>query len=524
MSNEKECLPIVYADDTQIDYDVIDRIFAQYEAQLVDVTARYNPVSLKAARRAVIIAARTPSTSVLMPVIRQAVADNEITIDTIADFVYIYSYTPEYIVEILEPEEEQEEVTEEVQQLLEDLENYKKSKDSGGSGFQMPSFGGGMCGAEQLTQARDKIQDLTGAIQHAKDLVKPDPKFSPKPPAQIQAMIDQIKQKVESLGKQQLQQVTRMMQSAGGSGIEQATEGLLKRLGRNSVFLRPEQIDAIKNNLDRVGSQSAAQFKDPEQKDNLKLQQFRMCQIADSLGSYLTRPVEAAKQYDQQQQDRIGESKLESQEKQGLAKTQGVDVPPYARRKAAQARAEQAKAKPDSGPANTPSVSRWSGATAEENQWVAAFKAKAAQRQNPSDGNIKVVGGALQNILNPNKAERRYANSIVGAKDQVLIMARRVAKALGRPLQITSAYRCPPYNRRVGGARRSNHMQGIALDILWPGGGQEPFIAACSRVGFTGMSSYSSFLHVDIGRKRTWGGGRRNKYVQRHLRGYYLKQ
>lgn len=37
--------------------------------------------------------------------------------------------------------------------------------------------------------------------------------------------------------------------------------------------------------------------------------------------------------------------------------------------------------------------------------------------------------------------------------------------ALGKPITITSGYRTPAYNRRVGGARNSQHMKGLAADI-----------------------------------------------------------
>jgi hypothetical protein len=36
----------------------------------------------------------------------------------------------------------------------------------------------------------------------------------------------------------------------------------------------------------------------------------------------------------------------------------------------------------------------------------------------------------------------------------------------GRDLRINSGYRCPELNARLGGAKRSRHMEGLAADIL----------------------------------------------------------
>ena len=38
-------------------------------------------------------------------------------------------------------------------------------------------------------------------------------------------------------------------------------------------------------------------------------------------------------------------------------------------------------------------------------------------------------------------------------------------KAYGKPIKVTSGYRCPMLNRAVGGARNSQHIKGEAADI-----------------------------------------------------------
>lgn len=38
-------------------------------------------------------------------------------------------------------------------------------------------------------------------------------------------------------------------------------------------------------------------------------------------------------------------------------------------------------------------------------------------------------------------------------------------EAWGKPVVVTSGYRCPELNKAVGGAKNSHHMQGMAADI-----------------------------------------------------------
>lgn len=79
--------------------------------------------------------------------------------------------------------------------------------------------------------------------------------------------------------------------------------------------------------------------------------------------------------------------------------------------------------------------------------------------------------------------------------------------SLGKPLVLTSAYRSPEHNRRVGGAKASLHMQGIAFDVVMANHDPHEFEAAARAVGFTGFGYYpkSGFMHIDIGPARSWG-------------------
>lgn len=69
----------------------------------------------------------------------------------------------------------------------------------------------------------------------------------------------------------------------------------------------------------------------------------------------------------------------------------------------------------------------------------------------------------------------------------------------GIPFVINSGYRCPEYDRSIGGA--GNHSVGKAADIRIPNSSNAWFLVISSliKTGFTriGISQDSSFIHVD---------------------------
>jgi hypothetical protein len=85
--------------------------------------------------------------------------------------------------------------------------------------------------------------------------------------------------------------------------------------------------------------------------------------------------------------------------------------------------------------------------------------------------------------------------------DDRLIAALEAARGIvGAPLHITSGYRCPEHNRRVGGARKSEHMAGLAADV------QCSDLAALYRAAITvpeikGVGIYlraGGWIHLDV--------------------------
>jgi Uncharacterized protein conserved in bacteria len=77
---------------------------------------------------------------------------------------------------------------------------------------------------------------------------------------------------------------------------------------------------------------------------------------------------------------------------------------------------------------------------------------------------------------------------------------------VGKPVIVTSGYRCEVHNRRVGGAANSQHLYGKAADIYIPGL-TIPQLAAVAEKYFQdgGLGVYPGHVHVDVrGTKARW--------------------
>jgi uncharacterized protein YcbK (DUF882 family) len=81
-----------------------------------------------------------------------------------------------------------------------------------------------------------------------------------------------------------------------------------------------------------------------------------------------------------------------------------------------------------------------------------------------------------------------------------LLDALQQARTLaGIPFLITSGYRCPIHNRKVGGVEDSAHTRGLAVDIkLIDTKTAFTIVKALIRAGFERIGIGSGFVHADI--------------------------
>jgi len=87
-------------------------------------------------------------------------------------------------------------------------------------------------------------------------------------------------------------------------------------------------------------------------------------------------------------------------------------------------------------------------------------------------------------------------NAIV--RQDAIKKLQELRNAIKMPIEVVSAYRCHDYNKRVGGAKASKHMQGIAFDIKVKGMTPTEVALIAKSLGFTGIGIYPTFTHVDI--------------------------
>lgn len=82
---------------------------------------------------------------------------------------------------------------------------------------------------------------------------------------------------------------------------------------------------------------------------------------------------------------------------------------------------------------------------------------------------------------------------------------QRLRTLIGKPLIINSAYRSPNYNKKIGGAPKSQHLLGKAFDIrLTTEVTREKIHQFAPAAGFNGIGDYNTFVHVDTGPQRYW--------------------
>ena len=89
----------------------------------------------------------------------------------------------------------------------------------------------------------------------------------------------------------------------------------------------------------------------------------------------------------------------------------------------------------------------------------------------------------------------------------------RVRIAFGRPMIISSGYRCPDYNFEIGSGKLSPHTEGRAVDVAVRGGDALKLVDVGIYCGMTGFGisqkGESRFIHLDDadaikGRPRKW--------------------
>ena len=86
--------------------------------------------------------------------------------------------------------------------------------------------------------------------------------------------------------------------------------------------------------------------------------------------------------------------------------------------------------------------------------------------------------------------------------EQLIEYLEKIREHFGKPITITSAYRCPTHNRNVGGATGSRHSKGDAADIVVSGVAPREVAKYAESIGVLGIGLYETsadgfFTHID---------------------------
>lgn len=120
----------------------------------------------------------------------------------------------------------------------------------------------------------------------------------------------------------------------------------------------------------------------------------------------------------------------------------------------------------------------------------------------PASGNVPITTQKQPGRLSTPKLD--------GIQPQVLNAWQNTLNAFGRSVPIVSGYRDAATNAAAGGVKKSQHLDGNAIDVKVAGMSrveQARLIQAAQANGFTGFGIGPTSIHMDMGRPRSWGYG-----------------
>lgn len=124
-----------------------------------------------------------------------------------------------------------------------------------------------------------------------------------------------------------------------------------------------------------------------------------------------------------------------------------------------------------------------------------------------------VLGGSHGDPNRPGYGKNTYPpEELWGNMAETARVIDLFRELVGAPVRITNAYRSPAYNKAIGGARNSQHMQFCALDFVVESASRPSHWARIMRQirdeqdEFKGgIGLYNSFVHVDTrGSNANW--------------------
>jgi uncharacterized protein YcbK (DUF882 family) len=104
----------------------------------------------------------------------------------------------------------------------------------------------------------------------------------------------------------------------------------------------------------------------------------------------------------------------------------------------------------------------------------------------------------------PNFTEKEFACSCgCGRADmdpELLSKLQALRTLYGKPMSVTSGFRCSKHPNEASKIKPGSHAQGKAVDIRTRGGGQKYELKKLAySMGFVGIGDGDTFTHLDVG-------------------------
>ena len=94
-----------------------------------------------------------------------------------------------------------------------------------------------------------------------------------------------------------------------------------------------------------------------------------------------------------------------------------------------------------------------------------------------------------------------------GIDPKLLELLESIRAHFDAPIKINSGYRSPEHNAKVGGAKGSYHVKGMAADIVVRGVPASKVYLYLNETHNGGVGAYQRFTHVDVRKgKARWQG------------------
>lgn len=109
--------------------------------------------------------------------------------------------------------------------------------------------------------------------------------------------------------------------------------------------------------------------------------------------------------------------------------------------------------------------------------------------------------------------------------EQLVVFLQKIREHFGKPVDITSGYRCAEHNKAVGGVSSSLHTKGQAADFVINGVDPYDIAKYAESIGVKGIGHYDDFVHIDTRAnksfwyshaqeyRRTFGGAPKEEYA-----------